>query len=817
MKKLYAFIFLLFSINAFSQKATIIDAETHQPIDNVAVFNENKTKRVVSNHKGNVDLSIFSNNAILTFSHISYIEFEVLKSKLKTSNYKIYLTNKAESLQEVFLVASKGKEQRSRIAEQLEGISYKTIQKLNPQTAADMLADIPGVKVQKSQFGGGSPVLRGMEANRVLLVIDGVRMNNAIYRKGHLQNAITVSPTQLDRTEVIFGPSSVIYGSDALGGVIHYYTKTPKLSDLPTMQANYLTRFNTVNNGFTSQFGAEVSRKKWASYTSVAYSTFGNLKMGTKRSHGFKNWGKQFKYSNNTTQFFNDNPVVNSNPNVQHNVGFHQIDLLQKFVLPVSEKTKLKLNLQYSTSSDIPRFDKLTELKNGNLKFAEWYYGPQDRLLISSQLELNPNKRFLDNGTITLAYQNIKESRINRKFGSLKRTVRNENVNVYSLNADFFVPLTKKEDRILAYGFEMAYNDVNSVATGETLNVVGNKIIGFTKDFFVQSRYADGGSNYLSTAAYLDYRQTLSKKATLNTGIRYTSTNLNAKWINHTLITLPNNDISLNNAAVTLTAGYIYKPAKNWQINTVLSSGFRSPNIDDVGKVREKKGNVTVPNASLKPEFAYNAEVGLLKFFNNKKAHLGFTAYYMLLNHYITRESYVLNGSSTIVFDGELGSVVANVNKNNAYVMGTTFELKTPIYQNLIFKTSFTYTKGRAYDTNLPLSSIPPIFGNVSFTYSKPKYELSIFSRFNGRKKLSNYNLIEGTDNVDQTPFIASKNQYYGTPAWTTYNFYIKYKITKSIDFEFAVNNILDQHYKEFASSISAPGRDFSISLIGIL
>ena len=93
------------------------------------------------------------------------------------------------------------------------------------------MAAVPGIKVQKSQFGGGSPVLRGMESNRVLLVVDGVRMNNAIYRKGHLQNSITVSPNQLDRTEIIFGPSSVVYGSDALGGVIHYYTKHQKLSE----------------------------------------------------------------------------------------------------------------------------------------------------------------------------------------------------------------------------------------------------------------------------------------------------------------------------------------------------------------------------------------------------------------------------------------------------------------------------------------------------------------------------------------------------------------------------------------------------------
>ncbi|NQW36937.1 MAG: TonB-dependent receptor [Flavobacteriales bacterium] len=815
MKKLYFISFFLIFFNGFSQKISILDFNTHQPITHVAVFNEDKSTSFISDINGVVDVSAFLALDVITFTHVAYVAFEILKNQLKTLNYTVYLRDKSESLQEVFLIASKGKEKRSRIAEQIEGISFKEIQKLSPQTAADVLADIPGVKVQKTQFGGGSPVIRGMEANRVLLVIDGVRMNNAIYRKGHLQNSISVSPTQLDRTEVIFGPSSVIYGSDALGGVIHYYTKTPRLSNNPSLKINYLSRFSTVNNGLVTQFGAEVGHKKWASYTSVAYSSFGDLKMGTKRSHGFDDWGKQLEYSNNTARFFNENPVVNSDPNVQHNVGYHQVDVIQKIVKPLSDKTNLKLNFQYSTSSNIPRLDRLTEYKNNNLKFAEWYYGPQNRLLISTQLELNPNKKWLDNGTITLAYQDIRESRINRKFGSLDRNVRKEKVNVYSISSDFFVPLTQKDDRILSYGFEVAYNDVTSISSDETLDVVGNNIVGFTNNFFVQTRYADGGSSYLSTAAYLDYRQTISKKATLNTGIRFTRTNLNATWIDETLITLPNSDVSIDNSAVTLTAGYVYKPTQNWQINGVLSSGFRSPNIDDVGKVREKSGNVTVPNANLKPEFAYNAEIGLLKYFNNKKAHIGLTTYYTLLDKYITREDFTLNGSRAILFDGELGNIVANVNKNNAYIVGSTFELKTPLYQNLMFKTSFTYTKGHTYDTDEPLSSIPPLFGNVSLTYTKPAYEISVYSRFNGRKKLKDYNITEGIDNLEQTPFIVGTGAYYGTPAWTTLNFYIKTKISKNIDFDFSVSNLLDQHYKEFASAISVPGRNFTFSLMG--
>ena len=100
-----------------------------------------------------------------------------------------------------------------------------------PQTAAELLWSTGSVLVQQSQQGGGSPILRGFEANRVLLVVDGVRMNNAIYRSGHLQNAITVDPNILERTDVLLGPNSILFGSDAMGGVIHYHTRTPRVGN----------------------------------------------------------------------------------------------------------------------------------------------------------------------------------------------------------------------------------------------------------------------------------------------------------------------------------------------------------------------------------------------------------------------------------------------------------------------------------------------------------------------------------------------------------------------------------------------------------
>ena len=816
MKFLNVLVLVLIGQFSIAQKCVVVDKDSEFPISHVQIVSEDGTKRVISDVNGIVDLSQFDEMELLTFTHVSYVEMELLKKQIRKDFTTVFMQFKSELLKEVFISATKGVEERSRIAEEVAVFSIKDIQNVVPQTSADMLSRVPGVKVQKTQFGGGSPVLRGMEANRILLVVDGVRMNNAIYRKGHLQSSITVAPSMLEKTEVLFGPSSVIYGSDALGGVIHYYTRRPKVSERPQVNFDFMGRYGTVNNERTIYGGLELKLRKFASFTSVSHSKFGDLRMGENRLHNFDDWGKQYQFSDNTNTFYNPDPVDNSNPNVQRNVGYEQTDFMQKFFIPFKNRSELDFNLQYSTSTNINRFDRLTERRDtGELKFAQWFYGPQDRFLFSTQYRIKPEKNWMDKGTFTAAYQKIKESRVNRNFDSFNRNSRFENVDVYSLNGDFTKNLDPEIHRNFGYGFEVAYNDVGSTSKGEVIDVDGNQIVGIKDTYVVQTRYPDGGSSYMSSAIYVNYRQDIGDKSTLNTGLRLTNTVLNAKWIDTTYIKLPESEIRLMNTALTATIGYTYRPEESWQINGVASSGFRSPNIDDVGKVREKNGDVTVPNPDLKPEFAYNVEAGILKYFDERKTYLGFTAYYTLLNDYIVRAPYEINGSPTIIYDGEEANVVANVNKDNAYIMGATLNFKGTLSNTWSTRASITYTKGSAYDTKEPLSSIPPLFGNLEFNYSKNRVESGASLIFNGRKKASDYNISEGIDNIDQTPFIPSENAYFGSPSWFTINYYLRFKTSKNIDLLLNLDNIMDQHYKEFASAISAPGRNISISVIG--
>ncbi len=149
----------------------------------------------------------------------------------------------------VVLSAWRSGEKQSRIAQQSFVMNQRDIRFVSQPTAAELLQNTGQVFIQKSQLGGGSPILRGFEANKVQLVVDGIRMNNAIYRAGHVQDVITLDQNMLSRMEVLFGPSSVMYGSDALGGVMHFYTVNPEFAASAKafkVKAGAMTRYSTA-------------------------------------------------------------------------------------------------------------------------------------------------------------------------------------------------------------------------------------------------------------------------------------------------------------------------------------------------------------------------------------------------------------------------------------------------------------------------------------------------------------------------------------------------------------------------------------------
>ena len=195
------------------QSITVIDAFTQRPLEEVMVVNQNKERYSSSDISGKIDLEQFVASDLLTFQLMGYETISLSLEEIKDRRNVIALFLDEKQLEEIVLSVARTAEQSRKIAEKVAVINQKSIVNQSPATGADLLILAPSIRLQKSQGGGGSPVLRGFEANRVLLVVDGVRLNNAIYRSGHLQNAITVDPNSIERVEVIYGSSSVGYGS----------------------------------------------------------------------------------------------------------------------------------------------------------------------------------------------------------------------------------------------------------------------------------------------------------------------------------------------------------------------------------------------------------------------------------------------------------------------------------------------------------------------------------------------------------------------------------------------------------------------------
>ena len=817
--KFHSILFLLVApLWVMAQDVLILDGVSGFPLEGVALFNNSKTKAILTDGKGKASLEGFSVNDSI---NIQFYGFESLKMAWGAQEFEngvtVVLQPKNQTLDEVILSVARNATTRKQIAEKVAVINAKTIELQRPATGAELVSLSPGVRIQKSQGGGGSPVIRGFEGNRILMVIDGVRMNNAIYRSGHLQNSITVNPNIIERVEVVYGSSSVGYGSDALGGVIHYYTKSPLINSDQKVSNTFSSDYYSANNATINSFTTELSFKKWASLTSINYSDFGDIRMGTNRTHGFANWGLTPYYSNNSRNNFNPVQLINENPLIQKNTGYNQVDFFQKFLVQLNDQNQFVLNFQFSNSSDIPRYDKLVEERDNKLRFAEWYYGPQKRLLISPQLKLFPKKKFLNSGRITLAYQAISESRNNRSFGSLVRKTQEEKVNVLSLNGAFEFNYT--EQHSFSYGFEATYNKVNSEAFEKELIIEQNRIVSFDSPSLIPTRYPSDGSTYASFAGFVNWIWDLNPKLTLNFGARLTNTNLDANWKENFNINALLENVNLDAAALTQTLGLTYRPTKTIQWNAILSNGFRNPNIDDVGKIRESNGYLVVPNPSLFPEYAYNFELGFKKYLNQSKNYLSIRGFTTLISRHIGRDDYIIfadtstEDNTTISYNGEEVKTIANNNLGNRYLYGGSLDGYFSISKLLSIRGNLSIIKAAKSNKYGPLPSISPLFGRLFLQYQKGEW-LSHFSyQFSDKKHPDDYS-FGGEDGLEETPLItANPIVYAGTPTWSELSWLVQYRFKENTIFRVALDNIFDVHYRPFASGISAPGRNLKLGI----
>ncbi|MCM4155114.1 TonB-dependent receptor [Gramella sp. AN32] len=786
---------LLFFTNITAQEIQILDSSTKEPLENVAIYSQDKSKSAISNINGKANLSKFSDTEVIIFKSIAYVETFSRKREILINGGILEMQSLENQLDQIVLSVAKFKLERDEIPQKIVSISPGDIELASPQTSADLLESTGQVFVQKSQLGGGSPMIRGFSTNRLLLTVDGVRMNSAIFRSGNLQNIISVDPLFVEKAEVILGPGSVIYGSDAIGGVMNFYTLKPTLSftDATEISGNIYTRFSTANNENTVHADLNVGRQNWAFTTGITYSDFGDLKMG---EHGPDDYLRpDYAIRENGV----DVQVENPDPLVQVPTGYNQINLLQKVKYMPANDWDFDLGLIYSTTSDYPRYDRLYRKRDGALRAAEWYYGPQTWFLGNININHKSNSNLYDKVQFTGAYQYFAESRNDRDFGKPTLFSTEENVDAYSANLDFVKDFSESQ---FFYGFEYVLNHVNS--EGSFRNIETEET-GLTA-----SRYPDD-SKWQSMAVYSSYQWKIDEDLSFQSGLRYNQVLVDAKFTDD-FYDFPFEDADISTGALTGSLGLNWKQNRfvNWRLG--LSTAFRAPNIDDIGKIFDSEpGSVVVPNPDLGPEYAYNAELGA-RFNLSDNIRMDLTGFYTYLNDAMVRRDFSLNGESEIDYQGEPSTVQAIQNAANAYVYGIEAGLEIDFSVSLRLNSQFSYTKGEENEGGdyVPLRHAAPMFGNTHLMYHKRKLKIDLFSEYNGQFDFED--LAPGEqDKAYLYATDANGNPY--SPSWYTLNITGQYKVDQNWLATVSLENITDQRYRTYSSGITAAGRNLIIAL----
>ena len=578
---------IVFGVNA--QILYIKDQNSGLPIESVQVSQANSKMLFMTNNHGEVDISSLDHSDDVLISKNGYNATSISWNSLEQVDYIIKLTQISINVDEITITASRWDQKRDDVPLKVISITPNDVTMMQPQTAADMLGKTGEVFIQKSQQGGGSPMIRGFATNRLLYSVDGIRMNTAIFRGGNIQNVISLDPYAIEKVEVMFGPGSTAYGSDAIGGVMRFQTLDPKLKgDKNTsISGKALTKFSSANSESTQHFDIQIAKGKWASLSSLTNFRFGDMKMGRK---GPEEYLRKFYVERFDST---DHIIENPNPLVQKPSGYTQLNMMQKVKFMPSENWGITYGFHYSETSEYSRYDRLIETTTTGIpRSAVWMYGPQIWMLNQLTIDHKADNVFFENVSLKLSQQSFEESRIDRNFSGGQRfrlRTNLEKVDAYALNFD---AQKSSGDHHIFYGVEYVFDKI--VSEGTAKDIRNNSTIS------VPDRYP--ASDWRSFGGFIHDAWKLMEKFNLLVGIRYSNYEIKSDFTrNLSFYPFDFTTINLKKSSLTGQCGFVFSPNNTSKLSLNLSSAFRAPNVDDMGKIFDfNAGEVLVPNPNLK-------------------------------------------------------------------------------------------------------------------------------------------------------------------------------------------------------------------------
>ncbi len=658
--RLIIFIFLFalpFLVFAQTIKGTIVDQKTNFPIPDAHLQLVNTSLGAISDHQGKFELNLIEGANAIRVSAIGYSMLEVTVGEQEL--FHIMLEPSTLMLnQAITITAQRQQDLTADVPQSVTVISHEQLLQNAPRTTPEALMNQSGIWVQKTNHGGGSPIIRGLVGNQVLLLVDGIRMNNSTYRYGPNQYLNTIDPMLIDRIEAIRGSGSVLYGSDALGGVVQVLSKTPTFSSNKTSVSGSLIG-KLINKNMETSGRAElkIRGKRIAFQSGFSERNFGEL-------------------------------VAGGNLGTLSPSGYSERAFDAKLITRIGSSGILTSAYQQLTQSNVPRYDQVSQ--GGYNIYA---FDPQRRQLGYLRWETFSENRWIQSIRITGSFNRTEEGIISQKTNSgITKTQRDEVsttgfvAEVISQPASFWKTQS---------GIEYYFDNVGSEAS-EVNNVTQTETS-------VRGSYTDGST--LANFAVYNNHQVEWEKFKFSAGIRFNA------------ITVSVEDPSFGNQIINPAAwvgnlGMMYKLTPSIRVILTGNTGFRAPNVDDMSKFGAVEATVfEIPSANLAPEKSKTIETGFK--FNGKKYSGSITAYQTTLSDLIDRVASTYEGSD--IQEGK--KVYQKQNVGEAFLKGMEAEGEVSILSAMSIYGSLTYTHGENKTKHEPMRRIPPLFGRLGLHY----------------------------------------------------------------------------------------------------
>lgn len=622
-------------------------------------------------------------------------------------------------------------------------------------STADALREVTGVLIQKTTAGHGTPIIRGLIGKNIVLLYNGVRLNKPTFRSGGNQYLSTIDAEALTRIEVVRGPGSVLYGSDAVGGMVNTITHPPSFTDgevhwMPRVRF----RFTSADMGQGIHLGMERAGPSVSARLGITARSLGNLNPG--------------------------GAIPVHDPTGYDEAGGHAI-----VAFKLSEQQTLRCDLLQLTQNEVPRFD---QYANGS--HQTYLYDPQKRFLgMVEYTHRNPTV-WLNSLQWNISWQREHEGRIQRRIvdGAPSAKLRVDDDTITTLGTFIQATSLAASRHALRWGLEYYHDRLSS---GRTETTVDTTIV-------KRGAYPDD-SRFRQMGIFLSDDIILSPWTDLTAGLRFSNI-----WYRAHLE--PPYGLTVNSFSnLTGNIGISHRLRPWLNLLASFSRGFRAPNFNDTVVLKTSSNWVDAPNPDLEPELSTNLEFGTKMEWNHNDVEA--FVYYTSLENIIDRRPGMYDGLPYLdenengVPDPGEPEIKVKENLGDAYITGAELQGLLHLGERWSVRGNVFYTYGQNATADEPMSRIPPLMGLAGIKWQREETTAEIFVRAGGAQ-----HRLSTRDDDD------SRIDPGGTPGWTDWN--IRGRRTFGpVSLDITFGNIFDHAYKEHGSGVYNPGRHLVLAV----